>query len=155
MTDRLQKRVWATHQWIESGSVSSELATFCSFFWMAGDFLDDTQMASGWLRINFAPATRKSHPSAAAHQLTTRKFATFASNLEKVALRSPGTKVHVEILSSKFLKFQRVRCIIKFNLGFKVHIYSHVCSLEPFGWIYPAVWVRISSLSALCTLCAL
>ena len=27
---------------------------------------------------------------------------------KKVALRSPGTKVHVEILSSEFLKFQRV-----------------------------------------------
>ena len=65
-------------------------------------------MASGWLRTNFAVAIQKNHPSAAAHQLTTRKFATFASNLEKVALRSPGTKVHVEFLSSKFLKFQRV-----------------------------------------------
>ena len=75
---------------------------------MAGDFF-------GWhpdgIRMDlhqFCPCHPKSHPSAAAHQLTTRKFATFASNLEKVALRSPGTKVHVEFLSSEFLKFQRV-----------------------------------------------
>ena len=81
---------------------------FAHFFGWQATFSDGIQMASGWLRINFALAIRKSHPSAAAHQLTTRKFATFASNLEKVALRSPGTKVHVEILSSEFLKFQRV-----------------------------------------------
>jgi len=73
-------------------------------------------MASGWLRINFALAVRKSHPSAAAHQLT-RKFATFASNLEKIALHSPGTKVHVEFLSSEFLKFQRVLEELS-NVGF-------------------------------------
>ena len=78
------------------------------FFGWQATFSDGIQMASGWLRTKFAVAIRKSHPSAAAHQLTTRKFATFASNLEKVALRSPGTKVHVEVLSSEFLKFQRV-----------------------------------------------
>ena len=81
---------------------------FAHFFGWQATFSDGIQMASGWLRTKFAVAIRKSHPSAAAHQLTIRKFATIASNLEKVALRSPGTKVHVEFLGSEFLKFQKV-----------------------------------------------
>jgi len=81
---------------------------FAHFFGWQATFSDGIQMASEWLCINFALVIQKSHPSAAAHQLTTRKFETFASNLEKVSLRSPGTKVHVDFLSSEFLKFQRV-----------------------------------------------
>jgi len=78
--------------------VSSELAIFCGF-------LDGRQMfwmASGWLRTNFAVADQKSRPSAATHQLTTRKFANFFSNLKKNALHRPGTKFGVECLEATF-----------------------------------------------------